>query len=193
MKLLVGIVLATMAFACPSISAAPVSGAFDQTLELQGIRFRITSANKGSVNVLRVVPSGRLTQRKLIEQEVLGTVTGAEIADLDADGWPEVYVYVTSGGSGSYGTVIGFAVNRGKSITPITLPELMDDPVASKGYQGHDEFSIIEMTLGRRFPVYREGDSNGAPTGGKRQLAYRLKGGEAGWILQLDKAKTRDF
>lgn len=166
---------------------------FDRTLELQGIRFHITSANKGSVNILKITPSGKLTQRKPIKQEVFGTVTGAEVADLNADGWPEVYVYVTSAGSGSAGTVVGFSVNRGKSVTPITLLELADDPVASKGYQGHDEFSVMENSLGRRFPIYKEGDTNATPTGGKRQLQYRLKAGEAGWLLELDPSKTQQF
>lgn len=166
---------------------------FDRKLELQGIRFHITSANQGSVNILKITPSGKVTQRKPIKQEVFGTITGAEIADLNADGWPEIYVYVTSAGSGSAGSVAGFAVNRGKSVTPINLPELGDDPVASKGYQGHDEFSVIENSLGRRFPVYKEGDTNAKPTGGKRQLQYRLKAGEAGWLLELDHSKTQQF
>jgi hypothetical protein len=138
------------------------------------------------VNKLRIVPSGRLSQRTPITQEVYGTVTGAEIADLNADGWPEIYVYVSSAGSGSYGTVVGYAVNRGKSVTPITLPELSDDPVASAGYQGHDEFALVEGTLVRRFPVLRSGDTNASPSGGRRQLHYRLIAGEAGWLLRLD-------
>jgi len=177
-----------------ALSTQPVlATGFDQTFKLQGIQFRVTSANQGSVNTLRILPSGRLKQRSPIKQEIMGTVTGAEIADLNADGWPEIYVYVTSAGSGSYGSVVGYAVNRGKSVTPIYFPELADDPVTAKGYLGHDQFTIIESTLARRFPLYRDGDSNGAPSGGQRQLAYRLMAGEAGWVLQLEKAKTRDF
>lgn len=166
---------------------------FDQTFSLQGIVFRVTSANQGSVNTLRILPSGRLKQRAPIEQEIMGTVTGAEIADLNADGWPEIYVYVTSAGSGSYGTVLGYAVNRGKSVSPVHLPDLADEPTVARGYRGHDEFAVIENTLARRFPLYREGDLNAKPSGGLRQLQYRLKAGEAGWVLQMEKAKTLDF
>ena len=143
--------------------------------------------------MLRIHLSGRITLRLPLQQEIFGTVTGAEIADLNADGWPEIYVYVTSAGSGSYGTVVGYAVNRGKSATPIYLPDLTDDLVASKGYMGHDEFAIVERTLARRFPVYKDGDTNLEPSGGKRQLHYRMKAGEAGWVLQMDKAKTQEF
>jgi len=113
-----------------------------------------------------------------------GAVTLAEVADLNVDGSPEVYVTVTSAGSGSYGSLVAYAANRKKSLSEITLPALTDDPEASKGYMGHDEFRVVESSLVRRFPVYRDGDTNSKPTGGTRQISYRLKAGEAGWILR---------
>jgi hypothetical protein len=45
---------------------------------------------------------------------------------------------------------------------------------AGKGYMGHDEFAIVENTLNQRFPVYNPGDSNARPTGGMRQIEYKL-------------------
>jgi hypothetical protein len=50
---------------------------------------------------------------------------------------------------------------------------------------GHDEFAVLENVLGRRFPVYKEGDANSEPSGKTRQLQYKLTPGEAGWVLQL--------
>ena len=88
---------------------------------------------------------------------------------------------------------MAYAVNRGNSLSEITLSELMDDPVASQGYQGHDQFCIVENTLARRFPVFKEGDNNATPSGGMRQLHYRLTPGEAGWLLRLDPTKTRTY
>lgn len=58
---------------------------------------------------------------------------------------------------------------------------LEDDPDVTRGYMGHDEFAVGEGSLLRRFPVYREGDNNAAPTGGTRQIRYKLEAGEAGW------------
>lgn len=174
-------------------SKAVKAAGFDQKLTLQGVSFHVTSANKGSVNHVRIVPTGKIARRTPVIKEVFGTVAGAEVADLDANGFPEIYVYVASAGSGAHGTLVGYAVNRGKSLTEITLPELMDDPVVAKGYMGHDEFAVMEKTLARRFPLYRDGDSNAVPTGGKRQLHYRLSAGEAGWLLRLDATQTRDF
>ena len=45
---------------------------------------------------------------------------------------------------------------------------------------------MLEGVLGRRFPIYRETDTNAAPTGGTRQVQYRLVPGEATWLLKVD-------
>jgi hypothetical protein len=50
---------------------------------------------------------------------------------------------------------------------------------------------VVENTLVRRFPVYRDGDTNAQPNGETRQVQYKLKAGEAGWVLRPD--RTIDF
>jgi len=47
-----------------------------------------------------------------------------------------------------------------KSLSGIYLPSLENDKKNSVGYMGHDEFTIIENSFARRFPVYSEGDAN---------------------------------
>jgi hypothetical protein len=173
----------------PAAAPAPdgaSSSAFDKTLKLQGITFHVQCPNEGSLNNLTITPSGlELDNDPVKLKEIDGSVIGAEVGDLNGDGSPEIYIYVQSAGSGSYGTLIAYSANNKKSITPITLPEL-DDKLA-KGYMGHDEFSLVESTLARRFPIYKEADTNAAPTGGTRQISYKLKAGEAGWLLVVDK------
>jgi hypothetical protein len=164
-------------------SAAPV--AFNKTLELQGIRFHVTSENQSPARTLKIVPSGLEIDNAPIVKTIDGSVSGAEVADLDADGSPEIYVYVTSAGSGSYGSLVAYAANHRKSLSEIVLPPLT--AAAAQGYMGHDEFAVLEGVLGRRFPVYRDGDSNVRPTGGMRQLQYKLVPGEASWQLRLDR------
>ena len=149
-----------------------------------GITFRVTSPNSGSINLVTITPSGLEIDNTPIEVEADGTVTGAEVADLNADGSPEIYVYVTSAGSGSYGSLIAYAANNRKSLSQIYLPPVEENPEASQGYMGHDEFAVVESSLVQRFPVYLEGDSNAQPTGGTRQVQYRLEPGEAGWVLR---------
>jgi Periplasmic lysozyme inhibitor of I-type lysozyme len=175
--------------AAPAASeASPVTGeSFDRTLELQGIRFRVTCANKGSVNTLRIVPAGLEIDNSPVLRTINGTVTGAEVADLNVDGSPEIYVYVTSAGSGSYGSLVAYSANRRKSLSEIYLPPVVKNKTASKGYMGHDEFAVVESVLVQRFPVYCDADTNAKPTGGTRQLQYKLVPGEAGWILKIDR------
>ena len=177
--------------ASPVVAAQPGGNPFNETLALQGITFQVTSANSSSLNRLSIRPSGLKVDNTLIDREIDGTVTGAEVADLNVDGSPELYVYVNSAGSGSYGSLVAYAANKLKSLSEIYLPPLTDDKEASRGYMGHDEFRVVENVLARRFPVYRNQDSNAQPTGGSRQVQYKLVPGEAGWILRPD--KTIDY
>ncbi len=169
----------------PAPQAAPVT--FDQVLEYDGIAFHVVTTGEGSVRNLTITPSGLEVDNTPITRETDGAVTNAEVSDLNADGSPEVYVYTTSAGSGSYGNLVAYAANNRKSLSEIYLPPVTDNPEAAKGYMGHDEFAVVESTFVQRFPLYKEGDSNAQPTGGTRQLQYKLEPGEAGWVLRLDK------
>lgn len=172
---------------CLSVASGAVYTAdFDQTLELQGVTFKVHATDKSSINTLTIKPKGLKLDNRVISKEINGKVTEAEVADLNADGSPEILVYTVSAGSGSYGSLIGYASNRKKSLSQIYLPDLTQDKETSIGYMGHDEFSVVETRLARRFPVYRPGDSNNNPTGGLRQLYYELTLGEPGWVLKLD-------
>ena len=136
---------------------------------------------------LTVHPVGLSVQKETLTKNIEGSVTGAETGDLNTDGFPEVLIYLQSDGSGSYGSIIGYSVNNGKSMSLINLPDIMGDEKASAGYMGHDEFRIVESTLVRRFPIYKPGDINVRPTGGTRQIQYKLKEGEAARQLVADK------
>ncbi len=168
-------------------AAAPPPVPFDQTLELQGISFRVTSHNSGSINELKIVPTGLAIDDAPIVRSVDGQITRAEVADLNADGSPEVYVYIRSAGSGSYGTLVAFSANRRESLSEIYLPPITDDAKAAQGYMGHDQLAVVEGTLVRRFPIYKDGDNNAEPSGGVRQMQYKLKPGESSWQLKLDR------
>jgi hypothetical protein len=165
------------------------TAAFDQTLELQGVTFKVTCPNASSINKLTITPSGLTGDNAPITQEIDGIVTGAEVADVNSDGSPEIYVYVQSAGSGSYGSVVAYSVNKKKSLSMIYLPPVSESPKLSRGYMGHDAFAVVETRFVQRFPVYKPGDTNASPTGGMRQLHYKLAPGEAGWVLKLDKVE----
>lgn len=172
----------------PAATAAPAGPkAFDKTLSLQGIGFRVVSANQGSINRVVITPTGLSGDSAPVSREVDGTVTGAEVADLNGDGSPELYVYVRSAGSGSYGSVVAYGVSQRRSLGEVYLLPISEDVDASKGYMGHDRFAVSGDRLVRYFPLYRPGDRNAEPTGGSRQVRYRLAPAEAGWVLRRDR------
>jgi hypothetical protein len=149
------------------------------SMSWNGISFDVMSTRMAYDNQLRIVARGLENGTQTENVVVDGTVTGQHLADLDHNGFPELYITTQSAGSGSYGNIIGYAVNNGKSITPIYLPELRFD-----GYMGHDRFVIEKSAIKRTFPVYLKGDSNARPTGGMHTVVYKLVAGEAGWILR---------
>lgn len=152
----------------------------------QGVTFQVESPNNASINAVLLRAITAAGQFASVSAEADGTLVDIEVDDLDANGYPEIYVFVQSVGSGSYGSLIAYASNRNKSITPIHLPDL--SAKQASGYMGHDKFKIGEGKLLRRFPIYLPGDTNSRPTGGMRQIQYRLVAGEAGWLLKLDRA-----
>jgi hypothetical protein len=171
---------------CTLAGEAPAT--YKKSHTLQGIAFTVTCPNKGSLNKLVLTVSGLKGKNTPITVEVDGTVTGSEVADLNADGAPEIYIFTTSAGSGSYAGLVAYSSNNKKSLSPIHLPELSEDQTNSGGYMGHDQFTVIENRLARRFPLYGKGDANAKPTGKTRQLQYKLKAGEAGWLLRIEKS-----
>jgi hypothetical protein len=164
--------------------ALPAEISFAQVLELQGVTFTVVSPNEASANTVTVSTTGLEIDNSAWSQEVDGTVTGAEVADLNADGSPEVYIYVQSSGADAKGSVIAYVANNRKSLSMAFVPPLSETPGAADGYRGQDEFAVLEGVLGRRFPIH---DEACAPTGRIRQLQYTLNAGEAGWILKVDR------
>ena len=174
------------AAAAPASAAPATDSRFRRTLELQGVTFTLTCDNDSSINQLSIVPAGLEIDNTAITQDVDGQVVGAEVSDLDANGSPELYVYVRSAGSGSYGSLVAYAANNRKSLSGIYLPPVAENATIAKGYLGHDEFAVVENRLVQRFPVYRDDDTIAKPTGGTRQIQYKLVPGEAGWLLAVD-------
>jgi hypothetical protein len=154
---------------------------FDHTYKLKGISFHIICPNVGSINELTIIPFGLANDNTVIKRVIHGAVAGAEVADINVDGSPEIYVHMVSAGSGSYGELIAYSANNKKSLSEIYLPPLTECPINVKGYMGHDKFAIIENSLVRHFPIFKQGDTNAHPIGGMRQIHYKLVAGEATW------------
>lgn len=102
------------------------------------------------------------------------------VADLDGNGFDELYITTTAAGSGSYGNIIAIASNNDKSLLKIFVPTLEDKDMnrggTFEGYEGHDTFLIKGNTLERSYPVK-------LPEPATRTLVYKLKAGEGGFAL----------
>lgn len=131
--------------------------------------------------VLRIQPAGEA----VIEKKIDAPVMKAEATDLNQDGYPEIVVFTQSVGSGSYGDVVAYSSNNGKSWTEASFPELSEK--LSQGYMGHDSFAIKGNQLVREFKLYLDGDTNANPTGKTRQITYRLVDSEASCQFVVDK------
>lgn len=161
---------------------------FNRVLNLQDVGFNVSSIDKDGKNTLTIFTFG-LEEREYNETfNIEGEeITNAEVEDLNSDGSPELFVFTQSIGSGSYGNVYAFSVNNKKSISQVYFQPTTENSEINKGYMGHDEFSLVENTLGQRFPIYKEGDTNAEPTGRTRQVSYKLVQGEAMRKLEIDK------
>jgi len=171
-----------------ALTATAQAGAFQKSASLQGVSFQVNATGSGSIRQLVVKASEKGKALPSIKEEIDGSVTGMEVEDLNSDGRPELLVYVTSAGSGSYGSVKAWTVSKAHTLLPINMPELSGK--WANGYMGHDSFAVVETTLMRRFPVYRPGDSNAKPTGGTRTVSYKLVPGEASWQFKAVSSNT---
>lgn len=151
------------------------------------VGFNVSATTGSSINQLTIYPWGLTPKQAQLSAELDGTAYRAEVADLDANGLPELYVYVASAGSGSYGSLVAYAVGSDRLLSRILIMPLAKIPDALEGYMGHDEFSVVENSLVRRFPIYTENDTNAAASGGTRQIQYKLIQAESGWRLELDR------
>ena len=117
------------------------------------------------------------TRLKIADQDPMSTHF---LADLDANGFDELYLITISAGSGSYGKVCGFASNKDKSFSFIYFPEITEKEIQPgelfEGYEGKDAFTIEGKNLIRQFAVGGDGKKI-------KTIRYELKKTETGFAL----------
>ncbi|MDW5288636.1 MliC family protein [Formosa sp. PL04] len=134
-----------------------------------------------SGGVVTVTPRG-LEIDKAEQYPINGEITNVEVDDLNYDTFPELLIY-TKSGVDAHGKVLGFSVNNGKSMSRINISKVSDNEETNKGYQGRDEFAMVEGTFIQRFPIYE----NNSPTGKIKQIQYKLEEGESSSELVVNK------
>lgn len=153
---------------------------YSKVLMLQGIGFNVSTSPDDKGVKLTIMPFGLSEDNTPFEKYIEGKITDSEIEDLNSDGFPELLVY-TQTGPNDLGYVEAVSVNNGKSMSLAYFRPTTEDKRISEGYNGHDQFTLVETMLGQRFPIYE----NGKPTGKNRQVMYSLKDGEAMRFFEL--------
>lgn len=164
-------------------NSAPTTAAksFSATVELHGIKFVVESPNSATGNKFTVTPSGLKESNEPFTQSVDGDVYGAEVGDLNVDQSPEVYVFVRERSGLKRSSVYGFAANAKKSMSQFALAEPDVKSKEYAGYNGEDEFAVVENVLSRRFPIFDGTGADAKKTGKTRIVQYKIKPGEATW------------
>ena len=147
---------------------------FDTTVKSDKVGYRIVCNNKNpDYNTVSVIPIGFINYSRSMDFMIIGKVVKAEIDDFNSDGYPDVIFY--SYDEKNRATVYSLASAENKSCVPIIMPDIYQDPKLRDGYQGHDEFSIIEGFLSRKFPIYKIIDSTSKipQIVGKRIIQYK--------------------
>lgn len=163
--------------------SALVESPFNKSLRFNVYTFTVTAADTGRVRDVQVKAYRGELLLTNFRVRVEGTVTGAEVGDLDNNRFPELYVYSTTNGSGSFGRVYGwqFLPERKADITPANWRDRLPD-----GYMGHDSVWVERDILCRKFPVYQPGDANAEPSGGYQMMRYKLRPSGTGFSLAAE-------
>ncbi len=152
----------------------------DTTVKIGTIGYRVTCGNKSvEKNNLSITLIGFDEHPNDINVEVKGKATKVEIDDFNRDGLPDLIIYIFTGEQ-KKGNVFAIVCQEKKTVTPILFPDIMDDEKLKVGYNGNDEFKLLNGVLMRRFPVINNTDTNTTKTNFIRQILYKVLPAENG-------------
>ncbi|TXB61911.1 hypothetical protein [Phaeodactylibacter luteus] len=155
--------------------AAPLGKPFEKVLQAGEVSFEVRSPNRGQDNQLTLTSSGFSVRNEAQQVEVEGLLADAQLADLNADGYPEVYLFTISEVEGGKAMqVYAFASYRNRSFGPIYIPALPESDNRMQGYKGGDKYRLDSEALVRTFST----------TDGEESLEYELVKGETSFVLQ---------
>jgi hypothetical protein len=170
----------------PPIEEPAAATPFNKEISYESIVFKVTSPGTAAGNIFIVTPSGLTASNEPYTQDINGQVVDIEVGDIDADASPELLVKALDPGTRK-GTAYVYSANKRISLSMVNYPDERSNAKLMEGYQGEDDFALIEGTFTRRFPLFE----GGKKTGKTRQLQYKLKPGEA--MKQLVLEKSYDF
>jgi hypothetical protein len=113
------------------------------------------------------------------------------IADINNDGYEELYIFTRGFFPGAYDHVFGITSDEDKSYKEINFSDVKPSDVIAggvfDGYQGQDVYTLENNLIKRTFPVYNAGDFYNSPSRGYRTLYYTLEKTDSGYYFKLIK------
>ncbi len=154
----------------------------DTTMKIGKYGYKVSCRNKEiKSNMLAIRPIGfESPANESMNMPVRGRVSAAMVDDLNSDGLADLILFIYTDSVALHGTVYVMVSQDSKTIVPAGLPDPALDGKINTGYKGHDVFSMLEGTVLLRFPIFKPGDKDDAPTGGTRTVQYSLTKGESG-------------
>jgi hypothetical protein len=152
-----------------------------------------THPNGESLSTITITSDGFASSTPItLEKNIL---TDVFLADLDSDGFDELYLITQAAGSGSYGDITGFASHKDRALVPIAIADIKEEDTASGGifewYEGHDRITLSQGILTREFPVTLEDNASTSPKTTTKKITYTLKSDEENYTLTRLKARPR--
>jgi hypothetical protein len=136
-----------------------------------------------------VVGNGFAESRDTILFDEIELIEAVVTADIDNDGYEELYIFTKGFSPGAYDHVFGVTSVEDKSYEIINFkilkPSDVDEGGVFQGYQGQDVYTFENNSIRRTFPVYKAGDFYNHPSEGYRTLYYTLGKSDSGYYFKL--------
>ena len=173
----------TILFFCCIIFSGQLIGQvwtkYDSTMKIGKAGYRISCLNRSpDKNVLNIRPIGFKSESREASIELKARVFGAEIDDLNNDGFPDLIIFIEDAAGKK--SIFPICSQDNERIAPILFPDIYNDMELSKGYRGKDEYKLVEGVLFRKFPIFESDTTIKTPTNKVRQIMYRVVTGDQG-------------
>lgn len=157
-------------------SAPAATAPFEEKLAEGPVTFIVESPN-ASPNYFTLNTEGMSVRNEETKVDVNGSVVRAQLADLNQDSYPEVYIFTRE----DNGTeeVYAFASYRNRSYGQIYLAEA-ENADSRRDRDGAETFELTETALLQKFTTPESEQRNGNP----QTITYALKKGETSYRLE---------
>ena len=183
----IGLPLMALAACLQAQAAEP----FRKEIDIEGAHFLVEANDPAAPRQLKITASGLKAPGETVTltRDIEGTVTGAMVGNLDADGNPEIFVLTQSPDGDGRVNLVVYEVDRDVGLSPIYFPPLVDDRRNSQGYKGQDHFAVEGNSLVQSFPVYTSDGAHARSTGKDRKIYYTLSPDDDSNRLALQRGK----